>query len=136
MPKVFYTEKDIEDLVHRGVLSLEVNNNVVLTDLAYEKANRLGMKLLRDKPDNPPAAPTRPYIGAKPSQRQPEPVYQAAKQPATQPASAPIPAAPASTDSDLHQRIRTAVIARMGNQVDSKLLDVIIQRVLASTGVK
>ncbi len=135
MPKVFYTEKDIEDLVHRGVLSLEVNDNVVLTDLAYEKANRLGMKLVRDKPDNPPAAPVRPYIGAKPSPRQPEPAFQAPARPAAQ----PVPAAPATSaaaESELQQRIRTAVIARMGNQVDSKLLDVIIQRVLANTGVK
>ena len=31
MPKEFYTEKDIEDLVKRGIFSLEVNDNVVLT---------------------------------------------------------------------------------------------------------
>jgi hypothetical protein len=43
--------------------------------------------------------------------------------------------APAS-GSDLQQRIRSAVIARLGNQVDAKLLDVIIQRVLAQTGMK
>jgi hypothetical protein len=32
MAKEFYTEKDIEDLVKRGVLSLEVNDNCVLGD--------------------------------------------------------------------------------------------------------
>jgi len=37
MPKEFYTEKDIEDLVKRGVLSLDVSDNCTLTDLAYEK---------------------------------------------------------------------------------------------------
>ena len=46
----------------RGILSLQVNDNVVLTELAYEKANRLGMQLLREKPLEPPAAPVRPYI--------------------------------------------------------------------------
>jgi hypothetical protein len=46
MPKTFYTEIDIEDMVKRGTLSLEINDNVVLTDLAYEKANRLGVKLI------------------------------------------------------------------------------------------
>ena len=60
-------------MVKRGVLSLEVNDNVVLTDLAYEKANRLGMRLVRDKPDNPPGAPVRPYLAqnsaAKPDVR-------------------------------------------------------------------
>lgn len=121
MPKVFYTERDIEDLVKRGAHSLEINDDVALTDLAYEKANRLGVKLVRDKPENPPAAPIRPYIS------QP-----AAPAPAAPPESAP----PRAEDSDLTQRIRAAVVARLGDQVDAKLLDVIIQRVLNSTGVK
>jgi hypothetical protein len=123
MPKEFYTEKDIEDLVKRGILTLEVNDNVALTDLAYEKANRLGVKLVQARPDTPPAAPVRPYVS----------------QPARSAAVLPASAAPASSrpaDGDLHGRIRSAVIARLGNQVDPALLDVIIQRVLKSTGVK
>jgi hypothetical protein len=44
------------------------------------------------------------------------------------------PSVPA--EADLTQRIRTAVLAQLGNQVDPALLDVIIQRVLKSTGVK
>jgi hypothetical protein len=127
MPKVFYTEKDIEDMVKSGILSLEVNDNVVLTDLAYEKANRLGMRLLRDKPDNPPAAPVRPYIAQAVAPKRLE--------------TAPIPVAPTApaaspADGDLQQRIRSAVIARMGNQIDPALLDAIIQRVLGSVGMK
>jgi hypothetical protein len=129
MPKEFYTEKDIEDLVKRGVLSLEVNENVVLTELAYEKANRLGMKLVTSRPDNPPAAPVRPYISQPPVTRP------AAVAPSA--ASAPALPAPASDgESDLSRRIRSAVIAKLGTQVDPALLDVIIQRVLKSTGVK
>ena len=138
MAKEFYTEKDIEDMVKRGILSLEINDNVVLTELAYERANRLGMKLVRQGADNPPSAPGRPYM----SQNQPpKPAGFAAfsampSVPASRPASngtAPL----SSVDGmDLHQRIRNAVIARMGNQIDSNLLDVIIKRVLASTGVK
>ena len=31
MPKEFYTEKDIEDIFKRGAMSLEINENVVLT---------------------------------------------------------------------------------------------------------
>ncbi len=125
MPKEFYTEKDIEDLVKRGVMTLDVTDQVVLTELAYEKAKRLGMKLLQHTPENPPAAPVRPYISQK---------------------AAPIgggpaavqytPSAAASADSDLQQRIRSAVNARLGSQVDANLLDTIIQRVLKSTGVK
>ncbi len=121
MPKVFYTEIDIEDMVKRGILSLEVNDNVVLTDLAYEKAQRLGLKLVRDKPENPPAAPVRPYVAQQPSAKPAEAAFRVAA-----PAAAP----------DLAQRIRSAVLMRMGNQVDPALLDVIIQRVLTSTGIK
>lgn len=119
MPKVFYTEIDIEDLVKRGILSLEVNDNVVLTDLAYEKAQRLGLKLVRDKPENPPAAPVRPYVAQQTPPQQP-----------------PGGEAPRPAPDDLTQRIRSAVIARLGTQVDPALLDTIIKRVLASTGVK
>ena len=145
MPKEFYTEKDIEDLVKRGIFSLEVNDNVILTDLAYEKANKLGMRLVRDRPDNPPSAPVRPYI----TQNRPGLAAQATAQPFGEPAAFHAPATLASPPSvsgvasspqaggvDLHQRIRDAVIARLGSQVDAKLLDVIITRVLSSTGVK
>ena len=121
MPKTFYTERDIEDMVKRGVHSLEIGDDVALTDLAFDKANRLGVKLVGDKPETPPAAPIRPYIsqGAAPA-------------PAAKPEAAP----PRAEGSDLHQRIHDAVVARLGSQVDAKLLDVIIQRVLDSTGVK
>ncbi len=47
MAKEFYTERDIEDMWKRGVMSLQMDENVVLTELAYEKAQKLGMQLLR-----------------------------------------------------------------------------------------
>ena len=47
MPKTFYTEHDIQDLAARGVTALDVNDEVVLTDLAREKALNLGIKLVR-----------------------------------------------------------------------------------------
>jgi hypothetical protein len=121
MPKEFYTERDIEDMFKRGVMSLNVSENVVLTELAYEKANRLGLQLLRSQPDNPPSAPVRPYIAQK--NMVPAPV-----------AVASVPNEPAGRE--MQTRIHEAVIARMGSQVDPELLDVIIQRVLNSTGVK
>ena len=124
MTKEFYTEKDIEDLVKRGVLSLDVNDNSVLTDLAYEKANRLGMRLIRARPDNPPGAPVRPYISEK-----------AAGGPATPTAGVAMPAAPAA-QSEPRGRIRSAVLARLGTQVDPGMLESIIERVLKSTGLK
>jgi hypothetical protein len=119
MPREFYTEKDIEDLVRRGITSLVVNDEVALTELAYEKARRLNMQLLRDRPDNPPSAPVRPYL-SNPS----------GSCSGTDLKSVRI------TENDLHQRIRSAVQARLGAQVDTALLDVIILRVLAGTGLK
>jgi hypothetical protein len=118
MAKEFYTERDIEDMVKRGILSLQLNDNVVLTELAYEKANRLGMQLLREKPLEPPAAPVRPYLSEL-----------------SKPASAQTASFPAA-QTDLSVRIRTAVNARLGTQVDPALLDTIIERVLKSTGAK
>ena len=118
MAKEFYTERDIEDMWKRGITSLTVTDNVVLTELAFEKAGRLGLQLVKDRPVEPPAAPVRPYLS----------------QPQT-PAATPAAPAPAA-DADLAARIRAAVNARLGTQVDPALLDVIIQRVLKSTGVK
>jgi hypothetical protein len=124
MPKEFYTERDIEDLFKRGVLSLNMNDNIVLTELAYEKAKRLGMKLIYGQPDNPPSAPVRPYVSQPAAPVTPTPSFQAGSAPAK------------NVDGDLKARIRSAVQARMGNQVDPALLDVIIDRVLKSTGMK
>ena len=114
MSKVFYTEKDIEDMFRRGVSSLNITENVVLTELAYERAKRLGMQLVRNQPGTPPSAPARSYV--------------------SQQASLSIPGK--GVEKDLSSRIRSAVVTRMGNQVDSALLDVIIERVLKSTGMK
>jgi len=133
MPKTVYTERDIEDLAKRGVLSLAVDDDVVLTDMARDKAMRLGIGLVREH-DAPPCAPERPYIAklASPSSTFPVPEVSS---PSDFGKNAPISSNPASKD-DLSQRVRTAVIARLGDSVDPKLLDTIIQRVLQNVGVK
>jgi hypothetical protein len=79
MPKQFFTERDIEDLAARGVFTLTVCDDVVLTELAYEKAARLGVKLVQTHPQ-PPAAPVRPYLS--------QPVVPAAAQTASTTATA------------------------------------------------
>ena len=71
------------------------------------------IKLLRERPLEPPAAPVRPYLSGQPS-----------------------PATTHRQETDLPARIRAAVTARLGTQVDPALLDVIIERVLNSTGAK
>ena len=129
MPKTFYTEKDIEDLFKSGTKSLQVSDNVSLTDLAYEKAKQLGLQLLFDNVDLPPIAPVRPYL-SNGSPQAPTPTKSA------KPEVDSVSSAVTQPQSDLANRIRSAVLARLGNQVDAKLLDSIVQRVVKATGVK
>ena len=130
MPKKFYTEKDIEDLFNSGTRSLQVTDEVVLTELAYEKAKRLDFQLIYDHEDVPPAGPVRPYLSEK------NPVQASRKPVAASVASASSQPKPTQSNSDIETRIRSAVIAKLGNQVDAKLLDNIIHRVVKATGLK
>ncbi|HSL31897.1 MAG TPA: hypothetical protein VK900_22020 [Anaerolineales bacterium] len=137
MPREFYTERDIEELVQRGTKSLRITENVFLTELAYEKAQSLGLQLISGEADNPPSAPVRPYL-SEAQARQPKPTISPApsaveSQPATSLAPAHIQSA---SENQIQERIRSAVIARLGNQVDAKLLDNIIHRVVKSVGLK
>ena len=139
--KKFYTEKDIDELFRDGVRSLRVDDATALTDLAYEKAKQLGLQLLSDGAQLHAIAnvPVRPYLSdaslnSVPPLR-PTPRVDSVSSAVAQPA----PASARSQNemgSDVAQRIRSSVLARLGSQVDAKLLDVIIQRVLKSTGVK
>jgi hypothetical protein len=133
MPKEFYTEKDIEDLFNRGIKSLQITENVVLTELAYEKAKRLDFQLITDRADNPPTAPVRPYL-SEPQTRQTVQAKPAVTPVSPKAMTQPKPTSPNMTD--VEKRIRSAVIARLGNQVDGKLLDNIIHRVVKGIGLK
>jgi hypothetical protein len=132
MPKTFYTERDIEDLVRRGVTSLIVDEDVALTDLAYEKARRLGMELLRQD-DQPPAAPVRPYIA-----KQTSPSASSSIKSFNSQQGGPTTTATktATGDNTLERRVYQAALARLGDSVDKKLLETIVQRVLKSVGTK
>jgi len=111
MTKTFYTDIDIEELARRGASSLVIDDDTVLTDLAHEKAYRLGIELISSH-GNPPCAPVRPYISK-----------------ITRPEAVSTLIGPKNI-LDIHQRMHDAVIARLGNQVDAALVDKIIQRVL------
>ena len=126
MPKTFYTERDIEDLAQRGVITLVVDDDVVLTDLARDKAMKLGIELLREKP---PSAPERPYITkmTSPSAAQPR-IEAVPDQPPDEPAR--------KTGDELYQKVFDAASARLGSAVDPKLLETIIRRVLETMTAK
>lgn len=119
MPKVFYTERDIEDLARQGVTSLTVTDNTVLTELAREKARRLGVALVGEGDSRPSSAPARPYISeVAPS------------------ANASAASTPAPAKSELESRVYASVKARLGDQVDDTLLRTIVQRVIKSLSSK
>ena len=109
MPKIFYTERDIDDLKARGVTSLDVTDNIVLTDLAVERAMRHEIKLNRVEHSAPTASysPSVNTYAAYPRESNP------------------------STDGELKEKIKSAVLARLNGQVNAVLLDAVITRVLA-----
>jgi hypothetical protein len=101
--KTFYTERDIVDMHRAGVTEIVVDESVVLTDLAREKATDLGIKL-NSQPD-PPPPPSASVVSAPP----------------------PSPPAP----PDLVATIKARVIARLGTTEYNKLLEQVITQVLA-----
>lgn len=118
MGKIFYTERDIEDMARQGVTSIDVNDNVVVTDAAREKARRLGVELITPRPSQPSPAP------------------QPAVAPAAPAVAAPIAPKPAPSKGDLESRVYASVKARLGDQVDDALLKTIVQRVIKGLGGK
>ena len=91
MAKTFYTERDIDDLHARGVTTLDVHDDVVLTDLARERCDTHGIRLVRRKPGN---------------------------------------GHPAAAETELIHRVKAAVIARLGDQVDAQLIDTVVTKVV------
>ena len=95
-----------------------VDSDTVLTELAFEKAGRLGVTLVQPN-QLPPAAPIRPYL----STEKPSVACDCTEE-------KPL------ADDQLRQRIRDAVNAKLGTQIDPILLDIIITRVLNNVGIK
>ena len=120
MPKTFFTERDIEDMFQRGTHSISISDDVVLTELAYEKAKKLGMDLLQAT-DTPPAAPIRPYLSKSLTVN-------------TGPVSSGL--SPSPRLEEIKARVREAVKARLGSSIDPALIDKIIERVAADIGLK
>jgi len=117
MAKVFYTERDIEDLARQGVSSLAVTENVVVTDLAREKARRLGIQLLTERDSRLASPPERPISPSVPALSAPLP-----------------PRQEPSSGTDLENRVYSAVKSKLGDQVDDALLRTIVKRVLQGLG--
>lgn len=110
MTKIFYTERDIDDMKARGVTSIEVTDNVVMTDLALERAMRYEMKINRIERSAPKATYS-PSVNLAAST-----VHTTVTR--------------RGDDAELRQRVKAAVLAKLDGQVDSALLDAVITRVL------
>jgi hypothetical protein len=110
MPKIFYTERDIDEMKARGVTTIDVNDNVVMTDLALERAMKYEMKINRADTGSAPKASFSPSVNLAASS-----VHHVAK----------------SSEAELKAKIKSLVLAKLDGQVDPALLDAVITRVLA-----
>lgn len=110
--KTFYTERDITDMHTNGVTAIEVDDDVVLTDLARDKAIALGMQMkLVDKRSGQPNS--LPRLAVAPQMQLPPAVVGPAAEP------------------NLVAQIKSAVIAKLGTTAHNDLLDQVIPQVLA-----
>lgn len=108
MPKIFYTERDIDDMKARGVTSIDITDNVVITDLALERAMRYEMKINRADSSSAPKAAFSSSVNLV----------------------AAYPREASASDNELKQKIKSMVLAKLDGQVDAALLDAIITKVL------
>jgi len=109
MAKIFYTERDIDDMKARGVTALDITDNVVITDLALERAMRYEMKINRADSASAPKATMSGSVNLV----------------------AAYPRETAQVDADLKAKIKSMVLAKLDGQVDSTLLDAVITKVLS-----
>jgi predicted Zn-dependent protease len=94
----------------RGVTSIDVTENVVMTDLALERAMRYEMKINRIE-QSAPKATYSPSVNLTAST-----VHTTVSR--------------NSNHAELRQRIKSAVLARLDGRVDDALLEAVITRVL------
>ena len=123
MAKTFYTEKDIEDLFKTGIMTITLSDDIVMTDLAYEKARKFEMKIAQAD-GVPPAAPIRPYINA-------------AEKNAVSSASPSKTCGcqESSKMAEVKAKVHETVKARLGTNVDEAMLDEVIDRVAKDLGL-
>jgi hypothetical protein len=132
--KQFYTVRDIEDMHAAGVVEIETHDDVVLTDVAREKAIALGMHLNPVEQVNDghqgPAMP-RMAVAAQ-TKNTPANSGEVPKPPAA-PSSSPSlpPANTGNVPADRVMKIKAAVVARLGTDKYNDLLDQIIPQVMS-----
>ncbi len=110
MAKIFYTERDIDEMKARGATSLDITDNVVVTDAALERAMKYDMKINRGDSSSAPKATLSGSVNLV----------------------AAYPRMESAGDVELKQKIKSAVLAKLDGQVDAAVLDAVISRVVSS----
>ena len=123
--KTFYTARDIEDMYASGVTELEVDDDVVLTDVAREKAAALGLQLKHTDGQHQQTERILKNLGA-----------QLGTSPASDSEPGPGRATSSAVDHDLVEQVKVGVIARLGTTAYNGLLDQVIPQVLAQLDIK
>ena len=132
--KQFYTVRDIEDMHAAGVVEIEIHDDVVLTDVAREKAIALGMHL---KPVEPTTdgrqGPGRPRMAVATRATNPPVAGGAGLTPTASPSAPPArsQATIGEAPADRVMKIKAAVVARLGTDKYNDLLDKIIPQVIS-----
>ena len=101
MAKVIYTERDVEDLAKRGTKELVVTDDIYLTDVARERAEKLGI-VLRSQAAAASASPVTVSAGV-----------------------------PRQDAEQVIGKVKADVIAKLGPTVDPALIDRIVRRVVS-----
>ncbi len=132
--KTFYTVRDIEDMHAAGVVDIQTHDDVVLTDVAREKAIALGMHLISvEQAEDRRQGPGMPRMAVVSKNKTPSAAVGALpKRPLSSPTSPSLPqATTAAATADRVKQIKTAVVARLGTDRYNDLLDKIIPQVMS-----
>ena len=132
--KQFYTVRDIEDMHAAGVVDIETHDDVVLTDVAREKAIALGMHLNPVEPTNDGhQGPGLPRMAVATGTTNPPAAGSAGLTPTAAPSTPPAPsqASIGTASPDRVMKIKAAVVARLGTDKYNDLLDKIIPQVMS-----
>ena len=136
MAKKVFTARQIEKKFENGERTLVLDQNVVLTDMAYEKARQLGMELVSDQMNPSPSAPIRPYLSKIRNLVDKETVQVAAPPLVTEPIVEGPPQPTEKETPEMVLRIRNAVLEKFGSPLEPAMVEMIIRRVLKHTRLK
>ncbi len=126
MARIFYTERDIEDLAKRGVTEIELNDSVYITDLARETMDKLGIKR---KVSGGQAASSSVLTSPDVANLHAQAAVAAS---APHNASASNAALSSAEKQEVMDKVKSGVIARLGPGVDAAVVEKIVQRVVSA----